>query len=82
MSFEAMVRDLSVVDAAGVKKFPLLGISARLRDFDRLCRAAIRKRVKRGSCFTAVSLKDGRRKRGSPMGQCEADAPLLSIDLA
>ncbi|HVG50890.1 MAG TPA: alpha/beta fold hydrolase [Xanthobacteraceae bacterium] len=77
MSFEAMVQDLeSVVDAAGVKKFPLLGISQG-------CAISIAYAVRHPERVSGLVLYGGfargRRKRGSPMANAEADALVTLI---
>jgi pimeloyl-ACP methyl ester carboxylesterase/DNA-binding winged helix-turn-helix (wHTH) protein len=72
LSFDAMVRDLeSVVDAAGVEKFPLLGISQG-------CAISIAYAVRHPERVSRLVLYGGfargRRKRGSAIANAEADA--------
>jgi pimeloyl-ACP methyl ester carboxylesterase/DNA-binding winged helix-turn-helix (wHTH) protein len=76
-SFDAMVRDLeSVVDAAGVEKFPLLGISQG-------CAISIAYAVRHPERVSRLVLYGGfargRRKRGSPTANAEADALITLV---
>lgn len=69
ISFDAFVRDLeSVVDAAGLDRFPLLGVSPGVRHFDRLCGQASR------ACQPSHPLR--RICQGlAPSGRCSGESP-------